>query len=134
MEVPPEASRKLINYPLQSLRLVVFWSGIVGERYKLVQAWLERVMLFNVGFKKPWLTHDILKGREHERFLQVVMMANPSSSSSDEEQKVSGVPDVPDVCGLVIDAVNAADHGVMSERHLVRNKSLNARSAVRSAT
>ena len=120
-EVPLQAAGEVVDDALQNVGLVVLGVGVQGERLQLPQAGLEGVMLVHVGLQEAGLAHGRLEAREHERFFQVVVVADPVRPGSDEEEEVGDVFGFAHVGGLVVHAVDAADHGVVGEGHLVRD-------------
>ena len=85
VEVPLQAAGKVVDDALQNVGLVVLRFGVNGERFQLLQAGLEGVMLVHVGLEEAGLAHDLLEARKHERFFQVVMVTDPVRPGSDEE-------------------------------------------------
>lgn len=78
MEMLLQIARKILNYTLQYLGLVVFRFGVDGEGLQRFQTRLEGVMLIDVGYQETWLVHDLLEGWKHEGLFKMVIWLTQS--------------------------------------------------------
>ena len=116
IEVLLQAAGKVV-YDSFNVGFVPLGLGIVGESLQLLQAKLEGVMLIEIHLQEARFLEDLLEAGKHERFFEIVVVTNPTSPRSDQEEEVDDVGGLVHVWGLVVDAVDAADHGVVGEGH-----------------
>lgn len=76
-------------------------------------------MLIDISLEKTPYANHILEAREHWLLLEHVVMRDPAGPGRDEEEQIGHVVWIVHVRRLQVDAVQAAEHGVVGEGHLV---------------